>query len=420
MSQDPSGAGPLRPSLAVIEAELFGPSDELVAAWRDGQVDEETRQALEADPQARARRDDLAETEEAGTAPTAEAGEAGGDAGLPEPILAMLRRGREARQADFPEEPQAGQARLVERVVGPGGEQDWDLPRALAVLLLEETETPQVWYGFLAAPEVDYATHLDVLLEAGTDDPFDPVAGMVQVWNPVYVYLPSTGRVLAQLSAQRVAAVRAVAGELLSGAEPDPGEARPGVVGVRETAGGRTVVTGTPLGGEDDPRRRYQALYHAAAEAVRAPAREAVAAAAPADEAVEGLAALVGRLAAGVLAGLKERAGRLGDDLVPAPEVAHAMGEAAEPEWFQLGDRLRVRLQEDAEGLAVTLRFLGEDECPVVRRREGLPEERRVLDPSRPDAELSLDPRQPGELEIHYRAGEPLVLRFPEDAHPPR
>jgi hypothetical protein len=422
MSRDQSPGEALRPPLSVIERELFGPSEALLEAWRQGQVDAATRAALEADPEARALKEgfDGGEGSEAAPSGVAEAPEVGTDEGLPAPMLDLIRRGRAAHEAAFPTEAGAGQVRLVDRVVGLEGPMDWDLPRALAVMLLEATETPDVWYGFLAAPEVDYASPWDVLLEADGDEPFDPLAGMIQVWNPVYVYLPSTGRPLAQLSTERVAAVRSVANELLTGAEPDPTEARPGRVDVRETPGGYAVITGTPLGETADPRHRFQALYHAAAEAVRAPAREAVAAAAPADDSVDSLAALIGRLAAGVLAGLKERARELGDDLVPVPEVAHAMGETGEAEWFRIGDRLRVRLQEGEQGLAVRVRYLGEGECPVIHRREGLPPERQVLDASRPDTELVLDPAVPGELEVRYRADHPLVLRFPEDAHLPR
>ncbi|MFB6259717.1 MAG: hypothetical protein ABEK42_03260 [Thiohalorhabdaceae bacterium] len=139
----------------------------------------------------------------------------------------------------------------------------------------------------------------------------------------------------------------------------------------------------------------------------------------PADDPVESLGALIGRTAAGVLAGLKERARELGEDLVPVPDVARAMGDMDEAEWFRIGDRLRVRLDESETGLAVRLQYLGDDQCPVIRRREGLPEERLVLDPARPDTELTLDPHSPGELEVQYRPGDPLVLRFPEDAHLP-
>jgi hypothetical protein len=96
----------------------------------------------------------------------------------------------------------------------------------------------------------------------------------------VHVYIPSVSAVLAELAAERLAAVRALALECLTAAEPDPALARPGEPIERQLAG-YTIRTGTPLGGADDPRRRYQTLYHEIATAVKEPARQAAAAAAP-------------------------------------------------------------------------------------------------------------------------------------------
>jgi hypothetical protein len=217
---------------------------------------------------------------------------------------------------------------------------DWDLPRPLAALLNAPAEVPQVWQGWLVAPETDYAGPWDLLLEDG-DGPPDPLAGMVQLWNPVHLYLATAGTVLAQLPPPRLMALRALAAEFLTGPDPDAAQARPGRP-VSRRLGGLEVMTGSPLAGPDDPRHRYQTLYHAAAEALREPARLAMAAAARAD--------WRRRLADAI--GAAARA--LGLAFGPAPEVAHAMAavEALVPGeahfFLEGGLHLAIEAVEDA------------------------------------------------------------------------
>lgn len=50
-------------------------------------------------------------------------------------------------------------------------------------------KTETTWAGWIAAPDTEYATKADVLLEPD-DEPFDPFAAMVQTWNPVQISLP--------------------------------------------------------------------------------------------------------------------------------------------------------------------------------------------------------------------------------------
>jgi hypothetical protein len=130
----------------------------------------------------------------------------------------------------------------------------------------------RIWSGWLCASETQYAGYWDLLLEP-EDEPFDPLAGMVQIWNPVYVYLPSTSLVLAELRLERLAAVRALASEFLTTPEPDPRQACPGRLLARRTLDDHPVLTGTPLGEAEDPRWRYHDLYARAAKAVKEPAR---------------------------------------------------------------------------------------------------------------------------------------------------
>jgi hypothetical protein len=133
------------------------------------------------------------------------------------------------------------------------------------------TNDGQVWTGWIAAPEIDYATCWDVLLEPG-DEPFDPKAGMVQTWNPLAVWLPKDARILAILSPERLAAIQEVARKAHEGVQ-DGESAQPGYVHLRETGAGSAVLTGTPLDREvSDPRAKYQTLYRNLAQSLAATA----------------------------------------------------------------------------------------------------------------------------------------------------
>ncbi|MDK9704913.1 MAG: hypothetical protein OEL20_17445 [Sulfuritalea sp.] len=127
-----------------------------------------------------------------------------------------------------------------------------------------KTETS--WAGWVAAPDTEYATEADVLLEPD-DEPFDPFAVMVQTWNPVQISLPKNPRVLAMLTPARLDVLRAVAAE--GGRSTQDDAAHPGFVFLRGTDSGQPVLTGTPLGGQDDPRHAYQHLYREFAGSLR-------------------------------------------------------------------------------------------------------------------------------------------------------
>jgi hypothetical protein len=128
-----------------------------------------------------------------------------------------------------------------------------------AICLNRPTGTTEAsWAGWIAAPDTEYATAADVLLEPD-DEPFDPFAAMVQTWNPVKISLPKNPRVLAMLTTARLDILRAVAAE--EGRSTQEDAAHPGFVFLRGTDSGQPVLTGTPLGGQDDPRHAYQNLY---------------------------------------------------------------------------------------------------------------------------------------------------------------
>lgn len=186
------------------------------------------------------------------------------DTNLPEPptVLKDLFARRAAAQHHlFGPSPQVGQVVLIEdRAVAA-------LPPVL-VVLLDEYVAGNQWAGWLVVPDTDYATYWDVLLDH-RDEPFDPEAGMIQIWNPVFVDVPVGAKVAAQLTLERLSTVRAVAAEYASRERVVDEVANPGLVAPRSLANGEVIITGTSLGDASDPRRIYQSYYLAAASRLR-------------------------------------------------------------------------------------------------------------------------------------------------------
>lgn len=313
----------LYPALSLIEANLFAPSDALLRRWmeNDPQLPAATRAALEADAIAQSRRADWeALPPDAEPTPTSP---------IPEPpqwLRERIQQRFRAQHTAFASIPSAGQIVRVDEAIGPDGPLGDDQPYPLAVLLDQATEHDSIWYGWLVASETDYASDADLILE-DSDDPRDPLAGMVQLWNPVYLYVPSARQVLAQLSPERLAAVRNLAMDFLT--QPPPAlRPEPGVLSERRTSQGHRILSGTPLGKAPDPRHRYRTLYRAAAELLREPVR---------------LAQVQPTLGERLLDSLRAIGAAIGCGLDPAP--APVMG-AADTERWRLGNWLELELQE--------------------------------------------------------------------------
>jgi hypothetical protein len=131
----------------------------------------------------------------------------------------------------------------------------------VTVLIDKKVPNQNGWTGWMVATETDYAGYWDMLLES-EDEPFDPLAGMIQSWNPVKVVIPTTAKVLAELQPARLQAVRALAEEQQKGMIPAEEESIPGQIAPRDTLNGFSILTGTRLGDEKtDPRYAYQELY---------------------------------------------------------------------------------------------------------------------------------------------------------------
>ncbi|MFZ4791660.1 MAG: hypothetical protein ACOYMW_12370 [Candidatus Competibacteraceae bacterium] len=380
----------LWPPLALLETELFSPSDALIERWRSGaKLPADVQRALDADPDSHTRRTAL----ETALSTDPEIVDAASIPPMPPDVQALIRQRVASRQATFSRLPAPGQIVRIDEVRGPDGPLHWDLPRPLTVLLVEPTATRQVWYGWLVAAESDYAGYWDLLLGAA-DEPCDPLARMVQLWNPVDVYLPSVSRVLAELTPARLAAVRALAVDCATASEPDPALAHPGQT-LRRQVAGHWIHTGTPLGGSTDPRHAYQQLYHAYAAAVREPAR---------------LAHTQPTLTERLLAGLHHLTQSLGLSLTAAP--APVMGEAT-AEIHRLGDWLELELHESPDEvgiLTLRIRNLQATACRVQIVRQGEVRRESILE-AHQDARILVEAAPGTELVLLDESGE--RLRWP-------
>lgn len=171
---------------------------------------------------------------------------------MPSFLRHKIRQRVSSREGQFDTKPKPGQ---VWRFDGT--------PQSCSPLcvLINRPEGNNLWQGYIVAPETDYASDKDVLLEP-KDEPFDPLAGMVQTWNPITVDVRQGSRVLAQFGESRLNAIR----EITQGQCENSGGARPGFIAPLKTSSGATILAGTRITHPDDPRQRYQTLYRKAAQ----------------------------------------------------------------------------------------------------------------------------------------------------------
>jgi hypothetical protein len=255
---------PLSPPLKVIEGNLFMPSVSLLLRWTTNEpgLSPKKVKALENDPIAKELRTEL---KKQGDAPVIENKE--DDAPLPSFLEELIERRLAARNCYASSSiPNPGQILRLDQIIGPDKNVVQDLSSPLAVLIEKSAQTKNRWQGWMVASETDYAGYWDMLLEP-EDEPFDPLAGLIQIWNPVQVYLPSEAPVLAELKPARLQAVRALAEEFATDPKLDASMNRPGHIAPRITVGNFSILTGTPLGNlNTDPRYRYKTLYQDAAD----------------------------------------------------------------------------------------------------------------------------------------------------------
>jgi len=379
----------LYPPINLIENELFTPSINLICRFAadDPSVTPTLKNALAKNAEAQQLVKEIKENQSVNNETQASA------TPLPAFLREQIRRRRKVLSAQFSTVPTAGQILRIDEIRGPSGLLDWDLPRPLAALLAEPTETPEVWYGWMVTSETDYATDWDMLLEP-EDEPFDPIAGMIQIWNPVYIYLPSTSRILAELKPARLQAVKALAIEFLT-AQSSSQSPQPGHIAPRITLKDYSVLTGSPLGNENDPRHRYQTLYHTAAEAIREPARLAISEATQSakNKVFESVEQYLKQFITDFQQQAKEVMGTL---LEPVSAVEFAMGEEESEGHYRLADSLHLHFEFNPEKTVLKLNCRLEKPIPwrISLQRKGKILQRKLLEQVGKKATLRLDVKQ--------------------------
>lgn len=363
----------LRPALAHIERRLFGVTDGLLQLVDAGRASPAIAARVRAAPewadyeaqklQSETQSAEDTEPIDAATATTI---------AVPPGLRDLMRRRVASLGLAAQPLPQPGQIVRIEQIHAPREKLDAVLLAPLHVLLDEASESPNFWYGWLVSSETEYAGWWDFVLQE-EDAPFDPEAAMVQLWNPVTLYIPMAATVVGRLSPARLQAVRSLAADFVTG--QGDGEVRPwpGRVAARTTLDGLSVVTGSPLRASGDPRAEYQALYHEAAEAIREPARIQQRA----------LASLPQDRRGSLWQSLIEQAGRTLVSLLPQPRVATAMSgeEEAIPDllWPDMA-RLRLMRLEEAGG-SLEVEALSPHGVAVYLMANELIEERHRLQP---------------------------------------
>lgn len=358
---------PLSPPIEFIEKRLFGITEGLIEAVERGETSRSIAEAVRSSPEWTEYQADIKE-DQAQSEPQPQ--ESLPPPVIPKHIADLIRRRIAANSLASLSLPEPGQIVSVEKIVTPRlGQLDAIMQVPLHVLLDAPAETPAVWHGWLVSAETDYASWWDFVLQE-QDAPFDPEAAMVQMWNPVRLYLPMAARVVGKLTPARLQAVRSLAADFLSDVAPSDVPAWPGRVASRTTALGSRVTTGSPLSKNDDPRSRYQDIYFEAAEAVREPARLAMRALAVVPSGQLGL--LFNRLIAA--------AAKVAEVLLPEPRVAVAMSsdESSDIQDLSWPDtaRLRVITLNSDGGCMLEVTAIGIEPIIIEVRKGSLVEER--------------------------------------------
>jgi len=128
--------------------------------------------------------------------------------------------------------------------------------------LLAKKATHEHWSGWLVSSEVDYATDQDILLEDETELYFDPVAGMIQTWNPLVVEEKQLDRLVAKLTPKRFKNISQFANQ--SEKNGSPFDSETGFIGAWRWNNQAEFLSGTPLAADKedkDPRYQYQKQY---------------------------------------------------------------------------------------------------------------------------------------------------------------
>ena len=302
---------------------------------------------------------------------------------VPTELREMFRR-RAAAQAQYGDEPpHAGQIRCIQHP---------SLHQHVAILLLQPLPTDSLqWQGLVVAPsgEMSYVSDRDLVLDSD-DEPCDPLAGFVQVWNPITWPIAHTGRILCTLSTQRFNGVQAMLAAMAQQPWFNAQAAQPGRVGL-SPLGAHNVVSGTPLAGPNDTRWHYQQLYLALVEHLTP-------------------SGPLGQLISQMRQGMSART------LQAQPEIDYAMAGTQAPcltSHYLLGDCVQLHMQA-TENQLIALQFRCLDGECLIREQVGtMPPQNYVLTPQAPPQYLLVDPQDVTQLDIYCRQQLLLTLNMP-------
>lgn len=392
---------PLSPAIEEIERRLLGVSDGLIEAVMRGETSPGIADAVRQSPEWDAYQVCIDHQHEE----TQQSAADNQSLAMPDHVRDYIRRRVATRSLATMSRPAPGRIVLIEKLVTPrAGQMDAIMTAPLYILLDGPTEAPALWHGWLVAGETEYASWWDFVLQE-EDAPFDPEAAMVQLWNPVHLYLPMAGKVVGCLAPHRLQAVRSLAADFVTSETPTDLPVWPGRVAMRMTTSGLPVATGSPLGDQLDPRRRYQDVYFEAAEAIREPARLALAEVVPQTSFMESL-----RLR------LATAASELGQQLVPVPRVVHAMaeGDSEEPDllWQDLA-RIRF-IGLDATTGQIAIQAIGEQAIACRLLQAGVLYDKRTATPEAEPVVFSWEIGRATTLSLQASDGRALSLPLDE------
>jgi hypothetical protein len=212
----------LTPSIAVIRHNLFTPSYDLVETWVDRPqtldmaiikkleastlAQQEKKAYLQSKTSEEDRKEEQIITEL--FTPRSSKKFHSQDVSIPDAIQQLIQQRSKAAMHTFSQYPSEGLIVLVGK--GDGSVNDLGLAMAspLVVILDKESARKNIWNAWMVAKETNYATDWDMLLTSSNDAPLDPLAGMIQVWNPLQINTTLIEKTIGELKPERLAELR--------------------------------------------------------------------------------------------------------------------------------------------------------------------------------------------------------------------
>jgi hypothetical protein len=133
------------------------------------------------------------------------------DASIPDAIRQLIQQRNQAALHTFSQSPCEGMIILVGKGDGSGKDLELAMASPLVVILDKKSRHKNVWNAWMVAKETDYATDWDMVFDPHNDAPLDPLAGMVQVWNPLQINVSLIGKPIGELTTERLTKLRNLA-----------------------------------------------------------------------------------------------------------------------------------------------------------------------------------------------------------------